>query len=412
GHTKVVDPAVEATCTEAGKTEGSHCSACGTVIKAQETIPAKGHMEVIDPAVEATCTEEGKTEGSHCSVCGTVIIESKIIAALGHDWNEGRITKDPTCTEKGEKEFQCSRCNETKTEDIAENNHSFGDWQSDAERHWKLCTECNIKEFESEHQWDKGTVTVSPTEDSPGEKLYRCTVCGESRTEELPALGGDHKNGIITKDVRPGENAPKTEFETPLDELIEAVLTAEEREAVKNGMDIEIVLTVDDGTKFVSDEDRAKVEAAIDGINNCKLGQYLDINLFKILGGDQKRITETSALITIKFEVPEALRSENGKYSVIRVHNGEASVLSDLDDSLNTVTIQTDKFSTYALVYYEEVQSPVQSETPNGSDDNNDNSNDNDDNDDNLPTGYAVSLIPFTAAIIFTLTSFRRKEKK
>ncbi|HBH96029.1 MAG TPA: hypothetical protein DDX91_09760, partial [Ruminococcaceae bacterium] len=71
-HTKVVDPAVEATCTEAGKTEGSHCSVCNTVIKAQETIPAKGHTKVVDPAVEATCTEAGKTEGSHCSVCNTV----------------------------------------------------------------------------------------------------------------------------------------------------------------------------------------------------------------------------------------------------------------------------------------------------------------------------------------------------
>ncbi len=41
-HTAVTDPAKDPTCTEDGKTEGSHCSVCGYVITAQETIPA-GH---------------------------------------------------------------------------------------------------------------------------------------------------------------------------------------------------------------------------------------------------------------------------------------------------------------------------------------------------------------------------------
>ena len=40
GHTVVVDAAVEATLFAEGKTEGSHCSVCGAIIKAQETVPA------------------------------------------------------------------------------------------------------------------------------------------------------------------------------------------------------------------------------------------------------------------------------------------------------------------------------------------------------------------------------------
>jgi hypothetical protein len=84
GHTEVQDAAVAATCTTAGKTAGSHCTACGTVTKAQEVIPAKGHTEVADAAVAATCTTAGKTAGSHCSTCGTVIKAQETVPAKGH----------------------------------------------------------------------------------------------------------------------------------------------------------------------------------------------------------------------------------------------------------------------------------------------------------------------------------------
>ena len=84
GHTPVTDAAVAATCTTAGKTEGSHCSVCGTIITAQQTIPAKGHTPVTDAAVAATCMTAGKTAGSHCSVCGTIITAQQTVPAAGH----------------------------------------------------------------------------------------------------------------------------------------------------------------------------------------------------------------------------------------------------------------------------------------------------------------------------------------
>ena len=83
-HTEVKDPAVAPTCTKSGLTEGSHCSACGEVIKKQETVAATGHTEVKDPAVAPTCTKSGLTEGSHCSVCGEVIKKQETVAATGH----------------------------------------------------------------------------------------------------------------------------------------------------------------------------------------------------------------------------------------------------------------------------------------------------------------------------------------
>lgn len=39
------------------------------------------HTEVVDPAVEATCTQNGKTEGKHCSVCKKVTVAQKDIPA-------------------------------------------------------------------------------------------------------------------------------------------------------------------------------------------------------------------------------------------------------------------------------------------------------------------------------------------
>ena len=107
GHTEVTDPAVAATCTTAGKTEGSHCSVCNTVIKAQTTIPATGHTEVADAAVAATCTTAGKTEGSHCSVCGEVIVAQTTIPATGHNFGEWTETKAPSLTEDGEETRSC-----------------------------------------------------------------------------------------------------------------------------------------------------------------------------------------------------------------------------------------------------------------------------------------------------------------
>lgn len=39
------------------------------------------------------------------------------------------------------------------------------------------------------HTWDNGTVTTEPTETTPGVRTYTCTVCGQTRTEIIPATG-------------------------------------------------------------------------------------------------------------------------------------------------------------------------------------------------------------------------------
>ena len=71
------------------------------------------HTIVIDEADPATCTEAGLTEGSHCSVCNEVIVAQTEVAALGHKWDNGTVTGG------GFKTFTCTVCGETEKKDIS-----------------------------------------------------------------------------------------------------------------------------------------------------------------------------------------------------------------------------------------------------------------------------------------------------
>ena len=73
-------------------------------------IPATGHKEVTDAAVPATCTKDGLTEGSHCSVCKAVIKAQAKDPATGHKWGDWKETKPATVKEQGEKQHTCSVC--------------------------------------------------------------------------------------------------------------------------------------------------------------------------------------------------------------------------------------------------------------------------------------------------------------
>ena len=241
GHKVVKDAAVAATCETAGKTEGSHCSVCGTILKAQtttaalghswdggrvtkvatcttagaktytctrckkirtETIAATGHKAVKDAAVAATCETTGKTEGSHCSVCNTVIKAQTTVAALGHSWDGGKITKAATCTTAGTKTYTCTRCKKTRTETIAATGHKAvkdaavaATCETTGKTEGSHCSVCGtvLKAQTTTvalgHNWDGGKVTKAATCTTAGTKTYTCTRCKKTRTETIAAAG-------------------------------------------------------------------------------------------------------------------------------------------------------------------------------------------------------------------------------
>ncbi len=101
----------EVSCT----TDGSkhiECITCGKVLETK-VVPAKGHTTVKDAAVPATCTTAGKTEGSHCSVCNTVIKAQTTVDALAHTSSDWVIDIDATVTTEGSKHKECTVCGET-----------------------------------------------------------------------------------------------------------------------------------------------------------------------------------------------------------------------------------------------------------------------------------------------------------
>ncbi len=190
------------TCTDKG-IKTYTCTKCGET--KTEDIAAKGHTPVTDNAKAASCTESGLTEGSHCSVCNAVIKSQTVIPALGHNYvSQGG--KEATCTETGkEPDKICSRCNDKiEGKEIPAKGHLEeivpgypATTTTTGLTDGKRCSVCKTVLLEQEvipiaacdHKWNDGEITVTPSCTSTGEKLFTCTLCGNTRTELIDATG-------------------------------------------------------------------------------------------------------------------------------------------------------------------------------------------------------------------------------
>ena len=354
----------EPTLTAAGTAERA-CS-CGE--KQTVTVP-----ELTDTTVwtkddtqhiDATEDEDGKDVYTSTDY-GSVTV---ILPALGHThiWGDWTIKANPTLTSTGTAQRICTKNNthtDTKTLPVLTDTSVWTKTQ-----HVDPTEKAEGKDvYTSEY----GDVTVPieklphthvlthvdevpPTAEKEGVKEHwHCDGCGKDFLDKDgngEATAEDLRIGKIQAEVQAPANFPKPTISTPKEEIISIVLTQEEQEKVKEGMNIKIILKVEDASHSAPAEDKAKIETAVEGLEDYKLGQYLDVTLLKKIGDEQKAVTSTSKPITVTFEIPENLRGM-AKYSVIRVPGGETNILEDEDSDPNTVTIKTDKFSTYALTY-------------------------------------------------------------
>ena len=144
-------------------------------------------------------------------------------------WDDGKITTTPTCTKTGVKQYTCTICSETKTEEIAALGHDYSsDWTIDTAAACETvgskshhCTRCDSKKDVTEipasgkHTWNNGIITKPATIAEEGVKTYTCTVCGVTRTETIAKLPMPTVTPVPTATPTPAITSAPTVTPTP-----------------------------------------------------------------------------------------------------------------------------------------------------------------------------------------------------
>lgn len=443
-HRAVLVRAVEPTCLTKGNKAYYVCdcgrwyanSSCTTEITLQDVeLPAKGHTEAIDPAKEATCMQTGLTQGSHCSDCGLVIKAQTVTPALGHNYS-GDYAYDA-----GGHWRVCSRCAALEEK----HGHVYDD-DKDA-----ICNDCGfertIKNSEPEKPGGGGTETSNPPtpsgqpdkpEDKPENKPTdkpenkstdkpennltnkaenkptdkpenkstdkpenKPTDKPENKLENKPDEQPDIRDDVdvpeMTEDGKvdtSGEAVPTGNVQgmantsTALDfgdgtvtvtvvcaeqeytagvsdtaAVVNAVLTPAQLQSAAAGENIEIRIEVKDISGNVPETDKSAIENGIKEyrkeIPDLVLGMYVDISLFVKIGeADWNAVTGTVEPVKVVIGIPQKLQSIDREFFIIRSHEGEYTLLTDMDDAPDTVTIHTDRFSAYAIAYKQVSRTP------------------------------------------------------
>ena len=197
-HTWVKTQTNPPTCTEKG-TQFYKCSVCGAT-RTEKIAPLGHDLSRCDLKPAATCTQPGRAVGT-CVRCGVQIDE--VIPAKGHDYSYAETSVAPTCTEPGHYKGTCPTCGKDYDDVVPALGHDWGEWVTSIEPtvstvgyRYHICNRdgCGYREGEDipklhTHTWDAGVVTQKPTAAEPGVRTYTCTVCGQTRTEAIPATG-------------------------------------------------------------------------------------------------------------------------------------------------------------------------------------------------------------------------------
>ena len=232
GHDVVTFSGYPATCMWGGWSDGSYCRRCDKTLTQQERLPATGkHTPRTVAAKAAACSAAGLSAYTVCSVCGLVLQVPEVIPPTGHNYVNGvcsicgaklpssigggsgqgcsftmKVTKAPSCTEKGELTYTCTvHEGESFTEEIPALEHvkSVTKVANDA-----TCTEagntaeitcalCGAILQASEtieatgHKWEKLEREATCTRE--GYTVEECANCYEWQnwTETADALGHD-----------------------------------------------------------------------------------------------------------------------------------------------------------------------------------------------------------------------------
>lgn len=193
----------------------------------------------------------------------------------------------------------------------------------------------------------------------------------------------DTSNVTIISDIeKTTDNTPTISIKgisSEAKDYFKSLLTKEDVEKIASA-DNKLTLKVSAGniTDTVSSDDKNMVTDALskNSLNNYVIGQYLDINAALSTVNKNISFIENGGTVTLSVKLDNSLinKEADRTYKIVRLHKNNdgtktASVLDTTFDSITgSIRFDTDKFSTYAIVY---------------SDDNNKNNN-NDDKNNNV----------------------------
>lgn len=163
--------------------------------------------------------------------------------------------------------------------------------------------------------------------------------------------------GTLQTKVNADENLPKMEIKNLTMDLVKNLLTVQEWAEVKAGANLLIYLNTVNADNNAPQADKDAITKLVENkLEKGKVGMYIDLSLYKQIGDNKAtKITNTNGnKITISVDVPEKLKNNdkniNRMFYVVRVHDGKAEFLTD-GTTENTLLFETDRFSTYAIVY-------------------------------------------------------------
>lgn len=198
GHTDEVIDTVNATC-EAGGYTVYKCSICNRE-ETREYTSALGH-NYKSVVTSPTCTSGGYTTHT-CSRCGNSYVDTPT-SMVAHSWTEWVTLEYPTCEEDGERRCDCSVCGKINLENIEATGHDAvyhagkdATCTEDGYTGYNVCSICgdiidgHYPIPADDHGYEI-TDSLDPCCSEGGYKVYTCTRCGDSYTEEYEALPCD-----------------------------------------------------------------------------------------------------------------------------------------------------------------------------------------------------------------------------
>ena len=297
-------------------------------------------------------------------------------ATCGHDVKDGFASHTSSGAATEAKAEVCTVCGYEIAPQLTHSHTYATTYSKDATGHWYAAT-CghDVQGSFAAHSYGDWTVTKLATATESGEKERTCSICSYKEavatSYDKPASDTDSDAGKIENTTDSSKNDCAANVEITKSEIIEKLdLTPEELSRVENGENISVNLEVKaEEPKNIPQAEKKEAEKKLE--SGEKIGQYLDINLFKVVGNDKSKVSQTKGEIKIEITIPSDIKKAGTDFFIIRVHNGKATKLALTLVSGDTYSFETDQFSTYAIGYKEK-----------SSDSNNDNNNNNNTNDD------------------------------